>query len=328
MTDWTDPGFIDRAHAWIGSQVTVTSAIEQPHVQWWSTAMRVPTVAGVMWFKAVADEGLHEVPLTALLAHLYPDDVPELIATDVERGWMLMRDGGERLRESGEGVADWEVVLPRYAEMQLSAAPLVDRLLDMGVPDERLTSLPERVERLLTDEPFLMLDQPDGLTTDERVRLEAQIPEVAAMCVELAGIGIPETIQHDDLHGGAILVREGHYRVFDWGDACVSHPFHTLTVLLRATAWKWAFTPGGPEMRRMRDAYLEPFARFGSRDELVAAADLAYRTGTLARSLSWYRALAARPPAARSEDLDSIAYGLQRFLEHGPIGSWRWDQTR
>ncbi len=133
----------------------------------------------------------------------------------------------------------------------------------MGVPDERLASLPERVERLLTDEPFLMLDQPDGLTTDERVRLEAQIPEVAAMCVELAGIGIPETIQHDDLHGGAILVREGHYRVFDWGDACVSHPFHTLTVLLRATAWKWAFAPGGPEMRRMRDAYLEPFARFG-----------------------------------------------------------------
>ena len=93
-----------------------------------------------------------------------------------------------------------------------------------------------------------------------------------------------------------------------------------------ATAWKLKLEPVGPALRRLRDAYLEPFAAFGNRRELVYAADLAYRTGTIARSLAWHRALRPLPPEARAEDLDSIPYGLQRFLEGGPIGSWRWER--
>lgn len=27
----------------------------------------------------------------------------------------------------------------------------------------------------------------------------------------------------------------------------------------------------------------------------------------------------------RSEVADTVPYGLQRFLERGPIGSWRWE---
>jgi hypothetical protein len=27
----------------------------------------------------------------------------------------------------------------------------------------------------------------------------------------------------------------------------------------------------------------------------------------------------------RRPDVEAIPYGLQRFLENGPIGSWRWD---
>ena len=250
--------------------------------------------------------------------------MPELIAIDDERGWMLMRDGGVRLRELGDELEAWETILPAYAELQLATAPRWVSSSALGVPDERLDGLPERLAGLLGDEAFLMLDEPDGLTTAERDRLVAQFPEVAAQCRELAGLGIPATIQHDDLHGGNVLVRDGRSRVFDWGDACVSHPFHSLTVLLRATAWKLDLEPGGPELLRMRDAYVEPFTSFGNRRDLIEAAELAYRTGTIARSLAWYRALAALPPEARAEDLDSIPYGLQRFLEGGPIGSWRW----
>ena len=74
----------------------------------------------------------------------------------------------------------------------------------------------------------------------------------------------------------------------------------------------------------MRDAYVESFTAFGTRQELTEAADLAYRTGTIARSLAWYRAVAALPLDARAEDLDTIPYGLQRYLEGGPMGAWRW----
>ncbi len=309
MTDWRDPAFLAGAHDWIRSHVTVAGAIEQPHVQWWSTVLRVPTSEAPVWFKAVVEGAGFEPPLTELLAGLRPHDVPELIAIDTERGWMLMRDGGIRLRELGEELEAWETILPAYAELQLATAPTVGELLQLGVPDERLDGLPERLAGLLGDEAFLMLDEPDGITTVERYRLVAQVPEVDALCRELAGLGIPATIQHDDLHGGNVLVRDGRSRVFDWGDACVSYPVHSLTVLLRATAWRLD---------------LEPFTAFGTRQELIEAAELAYRTGTIARSLAWYRSLKAVPPEARAEDLDSIPYGLQRFLEGGPIGSWRW----
>ncbi len=326
VIDWTSQRFLDEADTWIRSQVAVLGEIEQPHVRPWSTVLRVPSDGEVLWFKAVGEGHGFEVPLTAILARVHPAAVPELLALDVDRGWMLMRDGGTRLRELIIDRSDlwrWEAFLPEYAELQITVTPMVDEMLAAGVPPIRLADLPERVARLLANHEFLMLDQANGLTRDEHARLEALIPEIVAMCRELAGHGIPETIQHDDLSDGNVLGREGRYRTFDWGDACLSHPFHTLTVLLRAVAYRLDLEPGGVELGRLRDAYLEPFADSGTRDGLELAAGLAYRTGTLARSLAWQRYAESLPPRERDEDLASVSYGLKRFLEQGPIGSWR-----
>jgi hypothetical protein len=72
----------------------------------------------------------------------------------------------------------------------------------------------------------------------------------------------------------------------------------------------------------MRDAYLEPFGSYGSRAELLHAFGIAYRLGTIARSLSWYRAVQAFPEIA-AEESDSVPYGLKLFLGNGPIGTWQ-----
>ena len=146
-----------------------------------------------------------------------------------------------------------------------------------------------------------------------------RIPEVERMTRELAAYGIAETVQHDDLHDGQVFARSGQFVVFDWGDACVSHPFHTLTVTLRAATWRLGLEPGSREVLRMRDAYLEPF---GAPADLAAAADLAYRTGTLARSYAWHRYVAAGQ-TDDEEDAEAAGYGLKRFLEGGPLGAWR-----
>ena len=65
--------------------------------------------------------------------------------------------------------------------------------------------------------------------------VRAILPEYAERCELLAAFGIPETIQHDDLHDGNVFVRDGRNLFFDWGDSCVSHPFHTLVVTLRGS---------------------------------------------------------------------------------------------
>lgn len=94
--------------------------------------MRVPTGAGMLFFKATAGETIHETALTQKLADWFPVDMPELVAVDTARGWMLMRDGGEQLRASIRPVKDvrpWEPVITRYAELQIRLAEHVDEML-------------------------------------------------------------------------------------------------------------------------------------------------------------------------------------------------------
>jgi Phosphotransferase enzyme family len=327
---WLQPDWLARVRTWIEAQLersgsSLTGEIEQPHVRWWSTVLRVPTSQGDLYFKAAAPVHAFEPALVAALARVRPGRVPDLVASAPESGWMLMRDGGARLRELIYSAADldhWEKVLPLYADLQVALAPDAEVLLGLGVPDERLAGLPARFERLLEDPEMLRVDLPDGLTSPEYEQLRELTPAVAAMCRELAAYDIPEILQHDDLHDGNVFVHDGDYVFFDWGDSCVSHPFHTLVVTLRSIAYRFELEPGGAVLERLRDAYLEPFTRYARRSELVAAVDLAYRVGTLARTLAWSRFVAAMDRPFWDECVDAVAYGLKRFLADGPLGSW------
>jgi hypothetical protein len=320
---WLDPDWQAEAIAWIEEAIDSppTGAVEQPHVYPWTTVLRVPTREGDLWFKASASVHRFEPALALELVRVMPDRVPEVVAADPGRGWLLMRDAGTRLRDLVGGrdqLPHWERLLPLYAELQIALAPRASELVTLGVPDERLENLTAHFERLLGDEDALLVGQPDGLSVDELARLRAAVLEVAALCRELAAYGVPETLQHDDFHDGQVFVADGRYRFLDWGDSCVSHPFHTLVVTLRAAAHKHGFEPGGPEVERLRDVYLEPFG--GS--ELAAAVDLAHRTGTIARALAWHRFVSAPDAAVRSDDGVAVPYGLQLFLANGPLGSW------
>lgn len=322
---WTRADWLAEATAWVTDRVQVTGEIEQPHVYWWSTVLRVPTADGDVWFKACHPSHGFEPALTLELARLRPERIIEVLATDLERGWMLTADAGTRLREllsSADELTRWEEVLPLYADIQLAATDRAERLLGLGVPDDRLAVLPTRFERVLGDRELLLSGREDGLDAAQHERLLASVPEVERLCVELAAAGIPETIQHDDLHDGNVFARNGGYLVFDWGDSCVSHPFHTLAVTLRAAAWRFALEPGDALLERMRDAYLEPFASYGSRPDLLDAFAIAYRLGTIGRALSWYRAFEAVPDLDPA-DSDSVPYGLKLFLQNGPIGTWQ-----
>ena len=322
--DWRDPGWLEATHSWIRAHASgdLTGPIEQPHVYPWATVLRVPTSEGLIWFKANAPIQRFEAALALELAKVAPQVNAELVAADVERGWLLTCDAGSRLREfasQAEQIDHWLLILPRYAELQLSLAPRVERFLAIGVPDERLGGLAVHLERVLNDVDTLFLGQPDGLTLDELARLRDVVPMVASMCSDLAAVGIPETIQHDDFHDGQVFVRDGQYRFLDWGDSCISHPFQTMVVTLRVLAWQQGLAPGGRELLRLRDAYLEPFGGVAPPAELRLAFGLAHRTGTIARALAWHRYFSGDPDADRDE---TVAYGLKMFLANGPIGAW------
>jgi Phosphotransferase enzyme family len=322
---WRDPSWLAEATAWIEARVEPVGAIEQPHVAPWSTVIRVPTAGGDLWFKANSPTHRFEARLALLLAGVSPDRVAEVVDADLDRGWLLLRDAGTRLRDLAPGAEQlehWERLLPLYAGLQLALAPRAEEMLALGVPDERLAGLPARFERLLEDREALLVGTSEGVTEDELERLRRAVPEVVSLCDDLSAVGVAETLQHDDFHDGQVFVADGRYRFLDWGDACVSHPFHTLVVTLRAIAYRLGLAPGGPELARLRDAYLEPFAPGRLPVELVDAVDTAHRTGTIARALAWHRYVSAREPEERGDDAEAVPYGLKRFLAGGPIGSW------
>lgn len=257
MAGWTDPTWRAGAEEWLAAEadrlaLAPVAAVTQPHVQPWGTVLRAETGGGVVWLKATAPELRHEVALTRLLAERAPATSPELLAADPERGWLLLADGGTRLRElvgSERSLARWLDVLPRYAELQLALADEGDALLALGLPDLRLATLADRLEALLR-----ALDAPEAAAASPLV------PRVRELAGELDAFGLPETVQHDDLHDAQVFLREGAYRVLDWGDACVSHPYFSLSVTLDGVIqWGLDDEEGSEDVGPYRDAYLGPW---------------------------------------------------------------------
>jgi hypothetical protein len=279
---WEDPVWVATAHSWIGDRLgelglTRTGEIEQPHVRDWSTVMRVPTDAGDVWFKANTEVLAFEAGLVALLAERRPDVVPPLLAWDDTSGWMLMADAGSTLRtvEPEEPWLDgWHDVLPRYAALQVAMTDEVETLLALGVPDLRLATLPQRFEQVL-----------DEVGAEQRFR--DAVPLVVDLCDRLAAFGISETVQHDDLHDAQVFVRDGRFHVLDWGDACISHPFFTLSVTLEGVLmWGLYDVEDAVDTAPFRDEYLEPFAAAYPGVDLVAAVEPALRLGWVCRAVN------------------------------------------
>jgi hypothetical protein len=322
LLPWSQIGWFEEAATWIRNEVirlgmTLTGPIEQPHVRPWSTVLRAPTDDGLLYMKATAPVLAHETALTEALSRWRPDCMPEILAADLDRGWLLMRDSGVSLRSllTTEGqIRRWSEILTIYAEMQIEMAERRSELLALGALDRRLSVLPSKFERLLTDVDALCLDHEDGLSADEYARLKALIPDYAQMCEQLARYAIPETLHHDDFHDGNIFVRDGRYTFADWGESCVAHPFFTLVVTLRSVAYSLNLLAGDPALDQLRDAYLEPWRRYASWDDLQSAFVLASRVGMVNRALTWYRVVSHLEEPYRSEQADAVPGWLHEFL--------------
>ena len=220
-------GRVDLAGAedWIRAHVEPAGPIETEHERPWATVLRVPLADGVAWFKACAPVQAFEPRLTAELFARHPDLVAEVLGHDEERAWLLLADAGTPIGAFGNPPEMWLAVLPLYAELQRGEAAHADDHLAHGVPDLRVATLPARYDELLGRELPLEREEVD--------RLRAFAPRFAELCDELAAHGVPETVQHDDLHMANVYAQGDQLRVLDWGDSSISHPFVSLVVTFR-----------------------------------------------------------------------------------------------
>lgn len=318
---WTDPAFVAEAHEWMLQAIAsvgrrIDSPIEQPHVMPWSTVFRAATDRGRVYLKACGPTQEHEPRLTDLLVRTVPELVPTVLAIHPQRPWMLLADGGEKLRDLFGGSAlldEWAKILPRYAELQIALLDHEDEILGTGTPDHRLELLAEQLEAVLDDRRVLGLAS-ESLTETELERLRSLLPRIEERCLELNALGIGPSVQHDDLHDGNVLSDGRRTVVFDWGDACLTHPFLTLRVEIRVAAYRADLRADDPAILRLVDAYLEPWTRFASIERLRAAAESGRRLGTITRVLTWY-AVVTRVDEAVETGEGNVAHALREITK-------------
>jgi hypothetical protein len=78
--------------------------------------------------------------------------------------------------------------------------------------------------------------------------------------------------------------QDGGFRVLDWGDSSISHPFASLVVTFRFLEEITKLLPNDPWFVRLRDAYLEPWG-----SGLAESFELAFCVGTFAHAFAWAR---------------------------------------
>lgn len=288
VTPWTDPAWRAETGAWIRQALaerglTPRTQGWRARIRRWSVLYKVPTDSDPVWFKANPAASRFEAGLSRFLGREHPEHVLTPLAVDAERGWSLLPDGGPVLREAlaARGTATVEDYLPvvrQYAEFQRAVA--AERAVDLGVPYIGVKTLPETVDMIGA--------AGRSLAAEQRALLDARLPDFASWCHELASGGVPDALDHADLHDGQIFAPGpgGRHRFFDWGDAAVTHPFSSMLVTTRVVRRNGA---DDRDVARLHDAYLEAWTGDHDRAALREMLILACRVEAVARILIWNR---------------------------------------
>jgi Phosphotransferase enzyme family len=269
---------------WLAAHAVEPSGrIEVVHNRPWSTVLRVPTADGALYLKQEQPVQAFEVELTLALASRWRDRVPEVVAADVDRAWLLLRDGGVRPVDTGS-LAAFPRALELYGELQIGEIAHIDELLAIGLRDLRLPVVAAAYEGFF--------ERDHGLPADEVAQLLALAPRFRELCEELDSFGLPASIQHDDLHQWNVFVRGDRVAIHDWGDSSVAHPLWSWLKPLRA-AQDFDVDP-----EPLLAAYLRPWTAVAPEQTLRAALEVAIPVGTFAYVLQVRRQFDAMPHAS------------------------------
>lgn len=262
-----------------------------------------------------------EPPLTAALAQWFPAIMPDLVAWDAEHRWLLMRDAGENLRNlsraNGTNWSQWETVLRKMAALQIGTIEHVDELLALDIIDRRLSQLPTLYQTLIADSAGLLVGQENGISVADAERLPSFAAELQRLCDAVASYHVPQTLHHDDFHAGNIGVRGDEYRILDWGEACIAHPFYSLTMMLRYA--KFLFEADDAILAQLTAAYLEAWTIFEPMARLLELLPLTHRLLGVCRAGTWARALQNADDAFRAENADAVPYWVMTCVNNTPF---------
>ncbi|CUR54389.1 conserved hypothetical protein [metagenome] len=321
---WTTTAHRDEVWDWcseaLGPVFGRITGMQQTKLRPWSSIWRVETVETGFYFKVNCPAQAFEAGVVAELGALAPDQVVPVVALDRVTGFLLTPDQGPVLAESGGDDLDvWCRVAREGALLQRAVLPGIGRLEAAG-----LTRLvPADAEEYLTDliDRWARLDSADPrhLAVDDAARLSRLLPELRRWVDRVSELGLPITLNHNDLHEHNVFDVDGRLRFFDFGDALLTEPLQVLLIPLNLLRDRLDCGPDDPRLVDVAGAALEVWSDLAPLADLRAALPAALQLGRLGRCESWARVTAQMSPSELGQYGDAAAAWLLSLLEDPPL---------
>ncbi|MEU2900441.1 phosphotransferase [Streptomyces sp. NPDC001273] len=177
-----------------------------------SAVLRVPTDTHPMWFKAVPAVFGHEGAVAHWVSEASPQHAPGVVAFG--NAWLLTEEMAPQRQRPAEHV------LKAVARVQLASLGRSEELLELGCPYRGLDTVPDAVAALAT--------RTDLLSPAELSGLSERLSELKAVVAMAADLTVPETLVHGDIQSENARWTGDHWKIIDWTDGCVAHPFVEL----------------------------------------------------------------------------------------------------
>jgi len=314
---WSRPGWLAEASRWMQGQMIAAGypdpEVPRIHHLWGvSVVLSAASRTGRAFLKCSGDRFRHEARMTQALADRSPGYLPDVLAVEPDRGWLLMRDLDGPLLGDQPG-SMWELGLDALAGLQQEWLGRTGELLAAGAELRPLRQLADWVNRTAQDADLM-----SRFADEEREAWLASVPAMVAACASLDRIGPGPTLTHGDFHPWNVVVGQDGTRIFDWTDAAVAHPFLDLvTYIMR--------TDDLALRRHLLQRYLGLWSRYMSSDDLTAAGRLALVAGALYQAWSYWQLIPTLMPDDVAELRDGDVRWLQRALnrlDHGVQGTY------
>ena len=202
-------------------QIYICGKITQIKNAYVSTVFCIETNIGNLYMKIPGKIYLSELPLTHELKRIM--DLPIWLAYDFDMNVVLMEDmGGDDLPPQAD-INTLHKVISKIAKIQKDTLQLLPS--DSTYYDYSVSNLLKKLKDFHIKSFDILKGTPYELTQGEFEQLAANIATAAALLESVAGVPVPNTINHGDIRPGNIRVTSGGYIIYDWSQGAVTHPF-------------------------------------------------------------------------------------------------------
>ncbi|WP_420236912.1 phosphotransferase family protein [Telmatobacter bradus] len=233
------PGWIVEAQRWIQESdrnrvVEFSEEINQLSTGGHFVLVRFGTRKGpAYWLKATGLPNAHEFTVTRTLAQHFPQFLPPLVAAREDWNAWVMEEVGRTLCEDFSS-SNLARATRSLASLQNRSISLVDNLIFNGCCDQRLPRIESQID------PWM-----DYLEEVMEYQVSTKVPRLGrselseiggvlhAACDQMQELEIPDSLTHNDINPGNILLDDTRCVFIDWAEASVGNPFLTFQLLMQ-----------------------------------------------------------------------------------------------